>query len=366
MDYLRRVLLVSIGFLFALQVWGANQEEDILFSLDPGYDWLQLTSGEWLKGDFKVLYNFDVEFDSKKLDLLTIDISDVEQLIIREPQTVRLRKKWGVSNETLINGQLVIRGDQATIQSENGEKHFKRSDIIAVVDGTEHQKRYWSGSVSIGANVRGGNSETLDATCSASLKRRTAISRFTTSYTGNFSEARSDETANNHRLNGTADRFITSEFFWRIIGGEYYRDPFSNIDSQYGVGTGLGYALINTAKIEWEFSAGVGYQYQRFVSTLGNDSETVSSPFLIAGSQFDMEVTDSIDYLFNYSLQLLNERSGTYTHHFKTTLSTDFIENFDTDISLVWDHVQTPQQAADGSTPKQNDYQLIFSLAHDF
>ena len=38
---------------------------------DDKFDWIQLTSGEWLKGELKFLYDFQVEFDSDKLDLLT-------------------------------------------------------------------------------------------------------------------------------------------------------------------------------------------------------------------------------------------------------------------------------------------------------
>ena len=47
---------------------------------DKTFDWIQLTSGEWLKGDLKVLYNNKLEFDSDKLDLLELDWEDVKQV----------------------------------------------------------------------------------------------------------------------------------------------------------------------------------------------------------------------------------------------------------------------------------------------
>ena len=50
-----------------------------------GFDWIQLTNGEWLKGDLKVLYNDSLEFDSDELDLLTFDWEDVHQVICHEP-----------------------------------------------------------------------------------------------------------------------------------------------------------------------------------------------------------------------------------------------------------------------------------------
>ena len=39
---------------------------------DDKFDWVQLTSGEWLKGELKFLYDYQVEFDSEKLALLTL------------------------------------------------------------------------------------------------------------------------------------------------------------------------------------------------------------------------------------------------------------------------------------------------------
>jgi hypothetical protein len=53
------------------------------------FDWMQLTSGEWLKGEFKVLYEKTVEFDSDKLGLLEIDLQDVAA--IRSARTVNVR-----------------------------------------------------------------------------------------------------------------------------------------------------------------------------------------------------------------------------------------------------------------------------------
>lgn len=41
-----------------------------------GFDWIQLTNGEWLKGDLKVLYNDSLEFDSDELDLLSVHNGD--------------------------------------------------------------------------------------------------------------------------------------------------------------------------------------------------------------------------------------------------------------------------------------------------
>jgi len=55
-------------------VWGAS-------SVFPkNFDWIQLTSGEWLKGDLKVFYTDSLDFESEELDLLTFDWMDIQQI----------------------------------------------------------------------------------------------------------------------------------------------------------------------------------------------------------------------------------------------------------------------------------------------
>ncbi len=44
------------------------------------YDWVQLTSGEWLKGEIKVIHQDTLEFDSDKLGLLKLDMADVKTI----------------------------------------------------------------------------------------------------------------------------------------------------------------------------------------------------------------------------------------------------------------------------------------------
>jgi len=58
-------------------------------ALPEKFDWIQLTSGEWLKGDLKVLYDDKLEFDSDELDLLELDWEDVKQVRGHKLHSVR-------------------------------------------------------------------------------------------------------------------------------------------------------------------------------------------------------------------------------------------------------------------------------------
>jgi hypothetical protein len=72
-----------------------------------------------------------------------------------------------------------------------------------------------------------------------------------------------------------------------------------------------------------------------------------------------------MDFLVDYSFQIVNEEAGSYTHHFITTLSTDLIKNLDFDFSFIWDRIHDPQPDSEGNIPKKDDYQIILGLSYD-
>ena len=333
---------------------------------DPDYDWLQLTSGEWLKGDFKVLYDFKLEFDSDELGLQEFDFDDVRRLRTRAMKSVFVEGEGGRRDTSVLRGMLVIDEKQIVLRRREHEVRIPRERVISIAGGKQRERDNWSGMVSIGANVRDGNTETADATVQANIKRRTARSRFHADYLANYSASSDVETANNQRISGFHDLFLTSRFYWKSVEAEYFRDPFRNIDGQYSVSTGVGYDLIHSPRTEWTVSTGVGYQELRFVSVQAGEDKSSSSPFATMGTRFDYELTGDIDILYDYSMRILNEDNGQYTHHMLGTVSFELIGDLDLDVSLIWDRIEKPQLDEKGVLPDQDDYQLITRIAYDF
>lgn len=361
------VALLSLLIVNGVAAGSGNVGPPASFEPEPDrqFDWIQLDSGEWLKGDLKVMYNQSLEFDSDKMKLQDFDYEDVIRIRTHNAQRLLIQKKGEESR--VVSGVIDLQGDRIVITNHGQQEAFRRDEVVAIAQKAEHERDRWSGSLSVGVNLRGGNSETADATVSANLKRQTALTRYNMDYLANYSSTSGEATANNQRLNLDANLFLTSRFYWRIVEGELYRDVFSNIDRQYSLHSGLGYYLVRNVKTEWSVGAGLGYQQTKYISVeAGSDSKS-ESPYLGLGTNLDYELNTHVDYLLDYSFRLLNESNGRYTHHLVTTLSVDlFGDNLDADISLVWDRVQEPTRNADGELPDQNDYQLIFSLAYEF
>jgi len=323
------------------------------------WDWIQLTSGEWLKGEIIAMYDENLEFDSDKLDELTLDWSDIQQ--IRSAGTMQI----GFENDVIATGKLFLEGKTVRVMGEE-DQSFQRSDLLTMTAGAPKESNYWAGKITLGANIREGNTEQVEWSSKASIKRRTPKNRINFDYLGNFNRTFGEVAADNQRFSAGWDRYISKRFFWTPAYGEYYRDPFQNIASRWTLGMGLGYMLIDTSKIEWEVGGGLAYQTTQFDDVLEGESDSADTPTLVFSTVYNHEFTKSIDFIFDYRSFIVNEESGTYTHHLLTGLEFELTSLFDFDITFVWDRTQNPREASDGIFPEQDDFRLTFGLGIDF
>ena len=327
---------------------------------NDGYDWLRLTSGEWLRGELIGVFNDEVEFDSDVLDELTIDAEDVDRFI--SPRIFGL----SIRDQDLVVGRIWLDGDRVKVIVGDEEHEYSRDQLVAITVSTERERDRWSGDITLGINIRQGNSESIEYNMLAGIERRTPNSRTFVDYLGTFNETEGVRIANNHRVTGVLDRFSGSRLFWRPFLGQYFRDPFQNIDHQLTLETGLGYELTDTSRTEWEIFAGVGFNYVERESVEAGQPSNSTSPALSIGTSFDTEVTSWMDYLFSFTATFIDEESGSYQHHLLTTLSSDLVGNFDVDISFVWDRTQSPPPLANGDIPEQDDFRLLVGLSYEF
>jgi len=356
-----RSALLATALLLASALAGAVQHTEWTPPppMPDKYDWVQLTSGEWLKGEIKVMYQDSLEFDSDKLKLLKLDMADVKT--IRSGQVVSVRINGG----QVATGKMLLEDGQVKVLGQTPQS-FPREAILSVAAGVPKEQNYWSASVSVGGNLSSGNNKRTDVSVIATAERRTVESRVGLAYLGNYSVANGVQSANNHRASAVWDWFVSDKLFLRPVFGEYYSDPFQNIADQITVGTALGYELIRTPKTTWSVFAGPAYQYTRYDDVPAGDPTSRSTPALSAGTNFETEITSKVDFSYNYRFQLTSQAAGRYNHHMIGAFSFDLTDSLDLNLSLVWDRIADPATTADGSIPRPNDYQLIFGIGYQF
>ena len=352
-------LLLSLGLL-ATTVAQAGWDPEP--PTPDKWDWIQLTSGEWLKGKIISMYEDEVEFDSDELDTLFFDIDDIKR--VRSGQVMQLLLQGGVVRK----GQLIVDGDRIGFKGQ--EETFSTHQVITVTSASHKESDLWSIKYSLGANIRSGNTNQIDLNSNLKLQRRSTSNRFVFDHSANFSETNDEETANNQRASASWDFFITDALFWRAVFGEYSSDSFQNISHKYTIGTGIGYQIIDNKRVEWGIVSGPAYQETLYdsvdLTTDPDADDKESSAALFMATNMDIEVTADIDFYYDYSFTVVSEDAGRYTHHMVTGLDIDLGNFFELNVSVVWDRTQNPRPDADMITPEKDDYRMIVGIGFDY
>jgi hypothetical protein len=321
-------------------------------------DWIQLKSGEWLRGRLYGMQNRTVEFESDELDELTFDWKDVHQ--VQLPHAL-------VSYGERRTAAGALRVDRQTVTITGAEPlSFPREELIGIAPGQMREMDYWSGKLNLGLNISAGNTEQADFVTTARLERRTPNTHLKVDYTGNFSESEGVKSVENQRLNGAFSIFLTRRLFLASPLVEYYRDPFQNIGRQVTLGGGAGYYFIDRPKVEWLVLGGPAYQHTRFDTVVAGEDQDSSTPAFFLQSSFDIDLTKRIDLELGYQAIVTSEEAGRVTHHSTVTLEIDLTRRLDLDVSFIWDRTENPQADGNGDVPKQNDLRLNLSLGVKF
>lgn len=345
-------LVVSLPS-WAQPVWDDAQP------LPKEFDWLKLTSGEWLKGEVRVLYNSELEFDSDKLGLLTLDWDDIAEIRTQQILSVRFNNgSEGVGRVLLREGSISFNG--ATVES------YEASGIMSMAAGEPKEANYWSAKVTVGGNFKRGNTNENILDSSIDVKRRTNASQFRFNYLSTLREIEGIETENSHRINSNYDVYLTQNFYWRPIYAEYYRDELQNISHRSTLGLGVGYHIFDTDRTSWNVTAGPGFQYTRFVSVAEGDNNPEGSALMMFETRWEYELTNDVDINALYNMQITNEASGSYKHHSLLGMDYELTDSLDFNISFIWDMIQDPQRDDEGVLPEQNDTRMTVGIGYEF
>ena len=319
------------------------------------WDWIQLNSGEWLKGRIKMLYNRSLDINSDHFGVITVNWDDIAFIHTSHRLSV------------LLEGGEVLRG---ALSTRNGtlwvdEHAVPFEQVVSVASGSRSERDLWSANIAFGMNIRSGNVDQTDLNTRVSAERREVRYHSRLSYSGNYSESDDIKVANNHRAQLTHDYRVSHKWFLRPLQAEYYRDPFQNRAAEWTLGFGAGYQILDTPKQEWSVSAGPAYLRTEFVDVGPGEDRTRNTPAFLLGTVYSYDLTNNMDVNVDYQVTLTETSAGKARHNFYAALDVDLTQRLDLRIAGGWKRIERPQPDSDGLTPEKDDFTVIIGLAMD-
>lgn len=324
-----------------------------------GFDWLQLKSGEWLKGHLKYLRNKKVLFESDELEELSFELKKVRYLSSAEPMFTQF------DGRDPVYGTVVLGTNRVEVAGPE-QVDLPRDQLTGITPGGKREIDFWSGKLNVGVNLQSGNTKQATYNASGELARRTPATQFLLSYLGNYSQIEGAPSANNHRVNLAYDIRLNRDWFLRPVQMEYYRDPLANIAHRGTAGVGIGYYIFDRDNLEWKVAAGPGYQRTHFETVAPGDSQNASTAAGMLQSEFDADITKRLTFIQTFAATAASEEAGLYSHHFVTTLEFEIKRYLDLNVSFVWDYLQNPQPEGNGVVPVRSDFRLILGVGVKF
>jgi putative salt-induced outer membrane protein YdiY len=319
-------------------------------------DRITLKSGETLYGDFEILRDHKVFFDSDAFDDLDVKWSKVDSAYLVSPHVFRL-------NDRNVTGTAEMRKDVVRVRTSDGEVvEFARSEIVSIIQGGENESSYWSGDVGVAFSLSKGNSDQVDASAKVHIKRETGLTRWVSHYRGIYSELDGDENAQNHRASSDFDIYVARGFFVTAPSVEYFRDEFQNVRTRITPGLALGYEFARSAKVEWNVSLGGSYQYTEFFEGADADHNVA----VVGDISLEIDVTSNLDLDTLYTVQLVPTDLDRTNHHLETELSIDVLDPVELDITFIWDRIEKPVASDEGDRSKSDDIRVMVGLSVDF
>lgn len=323
------------------------------------FDWVQLRSGEWVKGSIIAMYDGDLEFDSDEFKKITLSWHKITEMRTSQVVSVRLL------GDRIAVGKAVLLGAEMAVYGQTVER-FAKDEVMTITAGAPREINFWDAKIFTGISILSGNSDVREVTVLADVKRRTIHNRIIVDFASARNVTDDVRIADNQRAGVKWDKFINDRLFVSPVFGEYYRDPIQNIRRRFTIGVGLGYQLMDSRKIDWTVSGGPAYQESRYESSIEGEDSDEKTAALALSTRAEWKILRWLEFDGSYRAQIVNEASGSYNHHMVVSFELTITRILDFDASWIWDRIQEPRPGADGITPEPDDFRTAVGLTFNF
>jgi hypothetical protein len=325
------------------------------------FDWVQLVSGEWIKGNIARMRNDKMEFDSDKLDMLYLDFADVS--LVHSPQV----NTYVFDDRASATGPAVITAEHVIVQTEEGTKTFPRSELESIIEG-ERERDWWSMKLRFGLTLNRGNTDQLTYDINFNTRREDRLTLLDLNYNATFGRTGGVQNVNRQLGEFLFNVFLGSRWWVTPAFGQLFNDRFQNIQFRATPAAGAGVHIIDMANVKWDFMTGIGYQYLNALDPVaGNNPQ--NDAFIPFYTYWDFDITGDIDLTLSWLTNLVVTTIGNTNHTGKADLAIELTSILDLDIAFLFLRTEDPLQPAvtDPANPptpiEKNDYQLVVGIS---
>lgn len=219
----------------------------------------------------------------------------------------------------------------------------------------------WTGSISAGADLTRGNSETMLYSGSFSVEKRTQVHEFKFTVEANYGES---ETTKSNGVKTTQANVnnakAVAEYKWLFLRRTYLylnteinRDDIADIEYRLLVGPGLGYYLLKTDAHKLNSEAGVSYLHEKKSAA---DEDTLMARF---AERYELAISktsklwEAAEYLVSFE--------GCEDYRFNCEVGIESVITEEWSLKLTLQDKYTSRPAAG---KKQNDLTLKASISY--
>lgn len=324
------------------------------------WEWVELTSGEWLKGDIKGIRSDKMDFDSDQFDELTLDMEDVVQTYSSAVNT------FVFTHRRVVIGIGRITAKEVIIETAAGEMRYPRQQLLSLVVGDHNEWKLWSGSVTVGVSATSGNTEQTTANLQATANRKGAFLGLGFNYIGNLGSSDNVTNVNNQQMNFQSELFIYDRFYLIPASFEYYSDEFQNIDLRIRPGAGVGYKLLDEKDYTWTINGTALYELQESISSSQAGDSRFESFALGLKTNLEYDITSDITLTASYGVTLAIPSTSNVDQQIIAKLDVDITKHLSLTATANWQRIGEPVPLEDGTVPKRNDLILTMGASLDF
>lgn len=310
-------------------------------------------NGDKLTGKVTSLADGKLVIESAVAGTITVDMANVSTFSTDDPVEIHL-KDGTVLKQPVVTTQ--TDGAVATTQGLIDAQELSLTDMEKI----NPPPVKWTGSVSAGALITSGNSNTSNVSAAYDAVRRTDQDRISSA--GQYLYGRQEDsngndntTTDNWFITGKYDYFLSEKVYW-FTALRVERDRIADLDLRVTPSTGLGYQWVESDEMNFFTEAGLAWVYEDYSNAGSNDYFAARLAY-----HFDKKINDKVDFIHNLEYVPSLENINEFNLNTDAGIRVAMTEKLFTDFKFEWRYDSEPAPGAD-----KNDFRYIIAVGWQF